>query len=70
MQGQGAGMGFVRSLLTGRNSVFLAGVAGAAFVGDIAADYFIDAAWRWNNRGVRYSKEVMGDYFVEIVGGC
>lgn len=45
-------MGFVRSLLTGRNSIFLAGVAGAAFVGDIAADYFIDAAWRWNNRGV------------------
>ncbi len=42
----------LRSLILTRNSYFLAAVAATAFVGDIAADYAVDFAWRWNNKGV------------------
>lgn len=43
----------LRSLIMSKNSYFLAAVIGTAFVGDITADYIVDAAWRFNNRGVR-----------------
>lgn len=45
-------MGRLLNLLMTRNSYFLTAVLGAAFVGDIAADYAVDYAWRWNNQGV------------------
>jgi len=46
-------MGRLLNLLMTRNSYFLTAVLGAAFVGDIAADYAVEYAWRWNNQGVR-----------------
>ena len=45
-------MGRLRNLVMTRNSYFLAAVVATAFVGDIAADYAIEGAWRWNNKGV------------------
>lgn len=45
-------MGRLRNLVMTRNSYFLAAVVATAFVGDLAADYAIDGAWRWSNKGV------------------
>ena len=45
-------LGQVRAAVMRRNSYFLAVIVGGAFVGELALDTAVNAAWEWNNYGV------------------